>query len=96
MHQVRRDLAWRGPAGEDPIDPERGPPAQLAGPEAIGHAPVILMGQFCGAVLWWLVLSGAVSVLRGRLTGALLDRVNHCAALALGATALLTALRALP
>ena len=68
----------------------------LAGPEAIRHAPVILMGQFCGAVLWWLVLSGAVSVLRGRLTGALLDRVNHCAALALGATALLTALRALP
>ncbi|GJD79850.1 LysE family transporter [Methylobacterium gregans] len=68
----------------------------LIGPEATRHAPVVVLGQFCGAVLWWLVLCGAVSVLRGRLRGAILDRINRCAALALGATALLTALRALP
>jgi threonine/homoserine/homoserine lactone efflux protein len=68
----------------------------LVGPEAVRHAPVVLLGQFCGAVLWWLMLSGAVSVLRGRLRGSVLARINHCAALALGATAVLTALRALP
>lgn len=33
-------------------------------------------GVFAGSALWWLVLSGGVGLLRGRLTPALLRRVN--------------------
>lgn len=47
----------------------------------VSHAPVMVLGVFTGSALWWLLLSGAVSLLRARLTPAGLLWVNRASGL---------------
>ncbi|MFN8531592.1 MAG: LysE family translocator [Anaerolineae bacterium] len=49
--------------------------ANLSG--EMGGAPFIVIGVFCGSVLWWLFLSTVTSLLRGRFTPAVMVWVNR-------------------
>jgi threonine/homoserine/homoserine lactone efflux protein len=59
-------------------------------------AALLVAGVFCGSALWWFILSGGVSLLRGKLTPARLAWVNRlsgiilCAFGALALASLLT------
>lgn len=53
-----------------------------------GPAVVMVAGVFTGSALWWLLLSGAVSMLRGRFTPVWLLWVNRLSGLLLLAFAL--------
>ena len=44
-------------------------------------AGLLVLGVFTGSAMWWLILSGAVSLLRGRLTPARLRRLNRLSGL---------------
>lgn len=46
-------------------------------PGGYGSAGVLVVGVFCGSALWWLLLSGGVSLLRTKLTPARLRWVNR-------------------
>lgn len=46
-------------------------------------APAIVLGVFLGSALWWLVLSGAIALVRRRLPGRLLRVVNTVSGLAI-------------
>lgn len=58
----------------------------LLSPVLVMHVPtwsgasVVLLGMFMAAASWWVCLSGAVSLLRTRLSPGLLARVNEVAA----------------
>jgi threonine/homoserine/homoserine lactone efflux protein len=52
---------------------------------------VLAAGCFVGSALWWLGLSGAVSLVRGRLGPTALGRINRLAALVLAGFALAVA-----
>jgi threonine/homoserine/homoserine lactone efflux protein len=41
------------------------------------RAASLVLGVFLGSALWWLILSGSVSLLRGRITGAWMQAVNR-------------------
>jgi threonine/homoserine/homoserine lactone efflux protein len=59
-------------------------------------AAMLVLGVFCGSALWWLVLSGGVSLLRRRVTPNLLvwvNRVSGATILAFGLLALASVLR---
>jgi threonine/homoserine/homoserine lactone efflux protein len=48
------------------------------------HAPIwLVMGVFCGSVLWWLFLTGGISLFRHRLTSAAMRWVNRGAGVVL-------------
>jgi threonine/homoserine/homoserine lactone efflux protein len=53
--------------------------APVAGPS--GPATVLLLGLFTAAATWWICLSGAVALLRARLSPAALVFVNKVAGL---------------
>jgi threonine/homoserine/homoserine lactone efflux protein len=56
-------------------------------------AGLMVLGVFCGSALWWLLLSGAVGVLRGRITSTGLrwmNRVSGLIVLGFGVLALMT------
>jgi threonine/homoserine/homoserine lactone efflux protein len=55
--------------------------------QEVGWRPAALLvwGVFVGSALWWFLLSGGVSLLRGRLTPDLLRWINRAAALIIGA-----------
>jgi threonine/homoserine/homoserine lactone efflux protein len=62
-----------------------------SGASGYGDALLLVGGVFIGSALWWLTLSGAVGLLRGRLTARALRWVNIAAAaliLGFGAAAL--------
>jgi len=42
-------------------------------------AILLVIGVFCGSALWWLLLSGGVSLVRNRINGAVLVRINQLA-----------------
>ena len=42
-------------------------------------AVLLVLGVFCGSASWWLLLSGGVGLLRGRLTPRILQWVNRLA-----------------
>ncbi len=42
-------------------------------------AGMLVLGVFCGSASWWLLLSGGVGLLRGRLTPRILQWVNRLA-----------------
>ena len=42
-------------------------------------AVLLVLGVFCGSASWWLLLSGGVSLLRGRVTPRILQWVNRLA-----------------
>jgi threonine/homoserine/homoserine lactone efflux protein len=44
-----------------------------------GEALLLVLGVSCGSALWWLLLSGGVSLLRARVTEAVLRWVNWAA-----------------
>lgn len=58
------------------------------------HGPIwLVIGVFCGSVLWWLLLTGGISLFRRRLTTAAMQWVNRGAGVVLvifGAMILLT------
>lgn len=60
-----------------------------------GAASVVVLGVFTGSALWWLLLSGAVSLLRQRFTPAGLQWVNRIAGAVITAFGLLALLSAL-
>lgn len=67
--------------------------ASGAGGSAEGAA-LLVAGVFCGSALWWLLLSGGVSLLRGRLDARALLWVNRASGaiiIAFAAAALLSA-----
>jgi threonine/homoserine/homoserine lactone efflux protein len=41
-----------------------------------GSASIMVLGVFLGSALWWLILSGGVSLLRGKFTPGMLRWVN--------------------
>lgn len=47
----------------------------------LASALLLVAGVFCGSALWWLLLSGAVSLLRRRITPAALRWVNRVSGL---------------
>lgn len=47
-------------------------------------AALLVFGVFVGSAIWWFLLSGGVSLLRGRLTPDLLRWVNRAAGLIIG------------
>ena len=49
-----------------------------------GTAALLVYGVFIGSALWWLLLSGGVSLLRGRLTPSHLLWINRAAGLIIG------------
>lgn len=53
-----------------------------AGPRWAGALPLVA-GVWAGSALWWFILSGGVSLLRRRLTGARLRWINRAAGAAL-------------
>lgn len=62
-----------------------------------GEAALLVLGVFCGSALWWLLLSGGVSLLRERFTPTTLRWVNWAAGLvimAFGAAAVLSVITA--
>ncbi|MBE7554247.1 MAG: LysE family transporter [Anaerolineales bacterium] len=42
-----------------------------------GSASLMVLGVFLGSALWWLILSGGISLLRGKLTSDMLGWVNR-------------------
>jgi threonine/homoserine/homoserine lactone efflux protein len=50
-----------------------------------GAASVLVLGVFCGSALWWLCLSGAVSLLRGRFDASLMLWVNRASGVIISA-----------
>jgi threonine/homoserine/homoserine lactone efflux protein len=42
-------------------------------------AILLVIGVFCGSALWWLLLSGGVSLARNRINGPVLARINQFA-----------------
>ncbi len=42
-----------------------------------GGAGLLVLGVFIGSALWWVVLAGAVTALRGRITPRVLRWVNR-------------------
>jgi threonine/homoserine/homoserine lactone efflux protein len=46
-----------------------------------GSAAMLVLGVFTGSALWWLILSGSVSLLRAKLTAARLRWVNRLSGL---------------
>lgn len=42
-----------------------------------GSAALLVLGVFCGSALWWLLLSGGVSLLRGRFDQRAMQWVNR-------------------
>jgi L-lysine exporter family protein LysE/ArgO len=46
---------------------------------SIGEAALLLLGMFLAASSWWVCLTGGVSLLRSRLSPAMLRAVNHVA-----------------
>jgi arginine exporter protein ArgO len=46
-------------------------------PGSYASAAVLVLGVFSGSALWWLLLSGGVSLLRGRFTPGSLRWVNR-------------------
>ncbi len=55
-----------------------------------GAATLLVAGVFVGSALWWLLLSGGVSLLRGRLTPTRLAWVNRLAGLVILAFGVVT------
>ena len=55
------------------------PVAELSPPSA-GTAAALLFGMFAAACAWWVVLNGAVSLLRSRLSPRMLASVNQVSA----------------
>ena len=51
-------------------------------------AALLTLGVFLGSAIWWVVLVGAVGMLRGRLTPRWLRRINIVSGLLIGAFAL--------
>ena len=58
----------------------------VTGSREAGWLPAVLLvlGVFVGSALWWFLLSGSVTLLRGRLTPNLLRWVNRAAGLIIG------------
>ncbi|HEY8598941.1 MAG TPA: LysE family transporter [Thermomicrobiales bacterium] len=54
-----------------------------ATPGAYDAAALLVLGVLLGSAAWWLILSGAVAALRGRLTGTALCWINHLSGLVL-------------
>ena len=50
-----------------------------------GSAAILVAGVFAGSALWWLLLSGGVGVVRGRLDRRRLQWVNRLSGLVIGA-----------
>ncbi len=46
---------------------------------SLGQAAALLIGMFTGAATWWVCLSGGITLLRSRLTPAMLVLVNQVA-----------------
>jgi threonine/homoserine/homoserine lactone efflux protein len=59
------------------------------------RAAGLVLGVFLGSALWWVILSGSVSLLRGRITGAWLQAVNRLSGAVLLAFGLYALSRAL-
>lgn len=69
-------------------------PVVAPGGSTTGEAALLLLGMFTGAAGWWVCLTGSVSLLRSRLSPAMLRAVNHVAGAVLtfyGAWALMRA-----
>ena len=49
----------------------------LAGESSYGEAGILVLGVFLGSALWWLLLSGGVSLIRGKLSDRALLWVNR-------------------
>jgi threonine/homoserine/homoserine lactone efflux protein len=47
-----------------------------SGAGGFGSAGLLVLGVFCGSALWWLILSGGVSLVRTRVTPRVLRWVN--------------------
>lgn len=60
----------------------------------VADAALLMLGMFIAATTWWVFLSGAVALLRTRLSPAVLVYVNQAAGLVLTVYGLLTLLRA--
>ncbi len=58
-----------------------------------GQAAMLVLGVFVGSALWWLLLSGAVALLRGRITAGVLGWINRAAGLAMLVFGILTLAR---
>lgn len=50
-------------------------------PGSYGQAAALVAGVFSGSALWWLVLSGIVALLRGRVTATMYGWINKLAGL---------------
>ena len=48
------------------------------------NAGLVVAGVFLGSMLWWLIVSGAATALRGRIGDAQLRVLNHATAILLG------------
>ncbi len=59
-------------------------------------AALVVAGVFCGSGMWWLVLSGSVSLLREKMTARWLVWINRCAGLAIVIFGLVALLSLLP
>jgi threonine/homoserine/homoserine lactone efflux protein len=49
------------------------------------HAAVLIVGVFSGSLLWWLVLSGIGKLLRDRVSGTVVRRINQICGIVLAA-----------
>jgi threonine/homoserine/homoserine lactone efflux protein len=65
--------------------------AGMAG-DGYASAAVLVAGVFAGSALWWLLLSGGVGVVRGRLDARRLRWVNRLSGLVIGAFGVLALL----
>ncbi|HUG12453.1 MAG TPA: hypothetical protein VMM36_15655 [Opitutaceae bacterium] len=41
------------------------------------HAAILIVGVFSGSLLWWVVLSGIGKLLRDRVSGTVVRRINQ-------------------
>jgi len=57
----------------------------LASVDTHFHAAVLVAGVFAGSLLWWVVLSGIGKILRDRVGGTLLRRINQGCGIVLAA-----------
>ena len=46
---------------------------------------LLIAGIFCGAMTWWLILTGGTNLLRGKITDRTMAWMNHVAGIAIGA-----------
>ena len=57
----------------------------LAAVDTVAGATILVIGVFLGSMLWWVILSGAVTLLRQKLSGTVVLWINRASGAALAA-----------